>query len=440
VLDCGARGDGVADDTAAQRAALAAVNRGGTVSWPQTGKCYRTTDSLAVLRPMTLSGNGTICWTRTRKPGFTARIGGLVFDGLVLAGPQHAAYHFSENAIDIAGAFRPGAAPGYIENITIRNCTIRNWGDTGILINYVRNITLANNRLDGFVYAGMGLASVSDVRITGNEIRDVNGKGVPDAYGLYISRASNDRGDLVSQPRSTNVIVRDNRSYDIPTSQAYDTHGGQDIVFENNQATRTGSGIAVGGSRNSAGEYVYAPLNVTVRGNVADSGVTDGSRIYGITFTGTPTQAATGLIANNRVTGYGKASVTTGAINIVYTSGLTVSGNVVRDPSPIGIFLGGENRDLTVSDNEVTGPWTDSADVGAAVGLRMVGSNNSVTVSNNRFLASGRKAAFSLATKTGIGMRFSTGSGNRVVIQGNRTDGTLPFYDEAGGVVTSRAP
>lgn len=437
VLKCGAKGDGVSDDTRAEQAAVKAAARNGEVVWPATRGCYRTADTIVVSKSITLSGPGTICWVSVGKPGFTSSVGEVTFDKLALKGPGYSTFVSNENGIEIHGAFHSSAAPGDIEEIVVKDCTILDWGDTGILVAYARGIQIKNNTLKNLVYAGIGLLSTSNAAVNGNTVSNVTAEGTPgkNAYGIYISRSSADSANLVSQPRSAEITISDNAVYDVPTWEAYDTHAGQKITFSGNKSQRTRFGIAIGSSANALGVYSYAPLDVTVSGNAVDSGVSDGSAAYGISFTGCRGDAATGSIVQNTVEGFGFADAVSGAINLSYTKELVVRDNVVRDPSPTGIFLGGGNYDLSVVHNTIIGPWTNSPKIGEAIGLGAVGDNNTAIISENSFLRGRKGALFLLTTKSGLGMRFSKGKNNRIVLDANVSDASTPVYDPSGAVV-----
>jgi hypothetical protein len=442
VLDCGAWGDGATDDANAEQAAIAAVAANGRLTWPSAAGCYLTRATLIVAKPLTLTGRGKICWSTVGKAGFSVTSGGVVFDGLTLNGPQDAAYHGGEDGIDARGTFHTGAAPDYIANVTVKNCVLANWGDTGLLTAFVSKLTVTGNTLRNMVYAGVALQSVSHAEIRDNVVNDVSGADTPNhnAYGIYISRASGDTGNLTSQPRSDDVIVSSNRIDGVPTWEGLDTHAGTNVVFSDNTVTRARFGIGVGSSTDNNGIYTYAPLNVSVTGNHVDSGVTDGSAAYGLSFEGCSTEMATGLMKDNTAIGFGLSGAISGAVNIGQTRNLVVSGNIVRDPSPTGIFLSSDNDHLTLSDNLVIGPWTNEAGVGEAIGIRSVGNNNVVAIMGNRFQRSDKRATYLLTTPSGLGMRFSSGTGNRVTLGTNQSDATSYMYDQAGAVISGASP
>lgn len=435
VLDCGARGDGETDDAGAEQAALSTVATGGIVAWP-AARCYRTTTTLLVERSLTLSGPGQLCWSRQDYPGIKVTAGDVTFERLSLLGPQYAAYHSGETGIDISGTFHPGSAPGYIGNVVIRNCTVANWGDTGVLMTYVDGFSYSGNAVKRAVYAGIGLQSVRHGEVKNNNIAEITGSGTPgnNAYGVYVSRSSNDAGNLVSQPRSTDVTLSGNTVDRVLTWSGLDTHGGERIKFLNNKVTNTEFGIAVGSSRDSAGGYAYAPHDAVVSGNSLDAGTVTGHAAYGITVTGAETDLATASVSYNTVTGFGPGDQPTGAANLGETKGVVFSHNLIRDPSPYGIFLAGENHDLSVTDNTVVDPWTDSAKVGSAVGLRSVGNNNTVYIARNSFRRDGRQARYLLSTESGLVFYFSTGTGNRVTLDNNQSDVSMKIYDQAKAI------
>lgn len=433
VSDCGARGDGAADDTAAQQAALNAAPSGGAVTWPKTGDCYRTTAALSVNRPVALSGDGTIC---AKTPGiglFSVSGSKVTFDGLTLAGPKSVTYRGNETAIRASGVFTPGKAPQNIKDFTARNLIISDFGGTGIQLLYVDGFLISNNKVHDICFAGVEGLSVLHGTIRDNVISGISANGSPglNAYGIALTRYTDDSGELVSQPRSAYVTVSGNRISDIPTWEGLDTHSGDHISFDRNTVTNTFFGISVGSSRGAGqGEYLYAPLQVTVTANRLDSGVTDGSRGTGIPFTGAPGQNASGAVTGNTVIGYGHAATAAdGAILTYYTDALAITENMIVNPSPNGIAMVTGSRGTIVARNTITDPFTDVAAVGGVQGIFTTGDNNSLQIENNRIMRAGKAAAYLLTSPSGAAIRLGSGKNNSADIGSNQTDATFPLLN-----------
>jgi len=443
VLQGGAKGDGSTDDTARIQACLAALPNGGNLvfPWGSTGTYYLT-NALTITKGVRITSpvGATIKQTVAGKKTFYVTASNVSFDGLILDGYQKATWNVLEDLILVSGTFNAGLAPTYISNFSIKNCKFLNFGSAAVHIQYASNIIVDNNTIDGGVYIGVGLDSCSYFTISNNLISDISGTGVPvlNAYGIYASRLTDDSGELVSQPRSQYGTITGNVVRKVPTWEGLDTHGGDNIVFTGNTVYQCKFGIAVGGSKNSAGSYAYAPTNCTVSGNVVNSAVTDGTAQYGIAFSGASgAEYATGSISGNTVTGYGDStSSTIPAIFLSITKGVSVSGNSVYYPGAVGIY-GLTNIACSIVGNSILDPWTNTLAVGDAVGIRIGGDNNSVHISGNSIMHFDKAATYLLTTATGKGIRYDNGgSGNSGTIGNFLTNATTPVVD-GDGILTA---
>lgn len=433
VTNCGARGDGRTDDTHAEWAALLAVPTGGRITWPESRGCYRTSASLTVAKSVSLSGPGTICAIMSAAL-FQVRSSNVSFAGLKLTGAQSAIYRAAENAILATGEFRPGRAPQFITDLSIRNLVIRHFGAAAIQADYVRDFTFTNNIIQDLPYGGIVVLSGIGGEISGNRVSQISGAGAPgsDAYGIMVSRETQDAGELVSQPRSADIRIQDNVVDGIPTWAGLNTHSGQNIVFHRNTIRNTYFGIAVGASRSAAHtEYLYAPLNITVSDNNLDSTVTDGSRATGISFTGAVKEMATGTITGNTVKGYGHATTAAdGAILAYSTANLVIRHNIVERPSPNGVALTGNNRDTNISENTISDSFTNADAVGAVHGIYTTGDDNESHIYGNTIRDTGAmKARFRLVTGSGGALRLAPGRHNSVLLGENPSNATLPLIN-----------
>jgi len=442
VTFCGARGDGVADDTEAEQLALSLATMGGNVIWPISAGCYRTTATLSVNRSLTLKGRGKVCGKTPGISLFSVTASKVTFDGLALTGPQSAIYHGGEHAVLANGIFHPGKAPQNIVNFIARNLIISSFGGAGVELRYVDGFEIAGNEIHDMCYAGIEGLSVQHGSITDNVVSNVSGRGSPgeNAYGIVLSRYTDDSGELISQPRSANVKVSNNRISDIPTWEGLDTHAGSHISFIGNTVSNSFYGISVGSSRagGHAG-YVYAPLEITVFGNRLDSGVVDGSRGSGIPFTGTPTEDATGTIAGNSIVGYGNAATAAdGAIRTYYTKGLAITDNVIVNPSPNGIAMVNGSSGTIITRNTIRDPFTNAASVGSVQGIYTTGDNNSPVIESNRIMHAGKVANYLLNSPSGAAIRLGPGHENVFIIGSNNTNATFPLLNPGNTPVRRR--
>lgn len=392
VLDYGAAGDGVTDDTAHIQAAItAAVAVGGTVLVPSG--TYKITDALTVTGAATITGTGTIHQVTSGKHGFNVSASGVTIDGLTLTGCNTTAvYTYSENAVH---AFGPSAAAA-ISNLTFRDLTISGWGDYGVQLKWVTDYQVVGCTITNVGYAGVSTLSALRGVIADNRIDSIEPGFVGDCYGIALSRWEVD--SLVTDPLSSDAVIRGNIISNI-SWEGIDTHGGQRITIANNVLLDCGRAIAIVGQDASGQVTTWAAKDVAVTGNVIDSLHTDGSIEAGITFAGAPgatgsdpaVDYATGVIANNVIRGHGNQdSGIIGAIQCRNTKGLVISGNVIEEPSPYGVHMHYDNLGFVVTGNTIVDAWSTDLAQPAAIALRSA--NNKGLVAGN-VLRRGTKTA-----------------------------------------------
>jgi len=430
----GAVGDGSTDDTAAIQAVINAAAAGTGILFPKTSSYFKITDALTISKALTIYGAGTVTQATQNVAGFVVTASNVTFDGITINGAQSATYHSAENAIYAHGTFSAGIAPTYITNFTAKNLTISGWGAAGIEADYINGFKIINNTISTLPYAGIAVLSGLDGDISGNSISSISGAGVSgsNAYGILMSRASSDAGNLTSQPRSVKITVTNNRIKNITTWVAIDTHAGAYITIANNIIANTYYGITAGSSKDSGGiNYVYAPLGISIVGNVLDSTVSDGSMGNGISLTGSATEFATGTIIGNIVQAYGTAtSANDGAVLAYNTIGMTISGNVIKEPSPNGIYLTQNNYGATISGNAIMDVWTNSVPVGGVNGIVTPGADhNELFIGDNSFRQVTKAATYLLTTATGVAIRLGAGTGNITSLGLNGSDATTYLVD-----------
>lgn len=158
-----------------------------------------------------------------------------------------------------------GTAKDPIENLTIRDCTIRGF-ETGIEVRHVKNLTIEGCTIDDSTYAGILVISGIGGRISDNVIRKV-GYYTPldtvnenNAYGIALTRIATT--DFVTDPATSDFVVDSNTVEDVPYWHCLDTHAGQDITFSHNITRRCPRPIFI-----TVDGIDSQPRRVTVSGN-----------------------------------------------------------------------------------------------------------------------------------------------------------------------------
>lgn len=401
----GAKGDGITDDTAAIVAAIAAVPDFGTVLFPAPASFYKITAPLVVNHPVTLKGDkATLRQVTPNKQVIRVTANQVHVHGLALEGIQFATGAALERGIEVIGT--NAASP--IRDVSVTDCSFGNLGFYGIYLEFVDGFFIENNNMENLYYAGIMVLSGKNGRIVSNRIKNV--VAAPNAYGIALTRTELD--SLVDAPPTTDVVIANNVVTDIPNWEAYDTHGGRRLVFANNVARNVKMGIQIGASDDSTNNPAFAPLDITVVGNVLDSGKIDGSTSYGIAFTGAAgtlgnsKEKATGTITSNVIRNFGSStSNLSTAMYLRDTDGVSVVGNTIVEPATIGINVYHDNTALNIIGNTIIDPWSETPSNGFAPAVALRAEYNQVRVDGNSFLK-GLKLAPS------------------VLVEGVRVDGT----------------
>lgn len=317
-----------------------------------------------------------------------------------------------------------GTAADPIDHLAIIGTGV-NWASIsgmsahGILTEHTTNLTIDNVVVDDCAYAGIMLLSALDFRVENNRISNITraGGGLILAYGIAISRDST--VSLAVAPLSGRGQVNDNVVTGVPTWEGFDTHGGFDITYARNKAYGCKTGFAMVTALNTSGVSTYAPQNVKLLDNHADSQVTDGSASAGYIFTGAGTansvvQYATGEIRGNTAVGHGEDSSALGAGYQFYvTKGLVVSNNRAVGCSRSGYLAYYQNVGTAMSGNVAEDVWTNAG--ATAAFLNVADIHNTIKLSGN-VLVRGTKTATVVNSR---GLTVGTPTGNVIVDQGN---------------------
>lgn len=267
VLDFGAVGNGVADDTTAIQAAI--DSNATSVFFPQG--TYKITATLNVTSKMLIQGaKAKIDASTSNFYALNITASDVTVDGLEIKGAGNSVYDTNGRLIAATGTDNgAGNAPTYISNITISNCNLHDAGRGGVYAAFVDNLKVINNIVKDVGYSGIQCFSVKNSLIDGN-IVDTVSPGVLvgasyQAYGIETNRTTS--ADLTQYPQCDNIVVSSNTVSNVSTWEGLDTHGGTNIKFIGNTVTGCSSGIAIVRSIDGGGTQVVATSDIVVSGN-----------------------------------------------------------------------------------------------------------------------------------------------------------------------------
>lgn len=369
LLDYGAVGDGVVDDTTAAQACLtAAVSYGDARVVVSPGKTFMV-DYLTVSGPMKITGGGTIKSTKDAdEPVIKVRSSGVVIDGITIDAdnyvtPYSGATVTQRSCIEVYS--------GVYNAISVQNCTLKNAGRDAVYINSVGGVDfrIENNKMESITRNPVSIIAGSDIHVTGNKIKN---------WGLVgIDLEPNNATDYIFDVEIIGNTL-DNSSNSADTSGAIQptvgssgaTSGFYNVVIIGNtckhyaaSTTRTSSSIRNNGFDEVTiiGNHIYNSLV----GISAGSSTVFGNKIYG---TNSYSKVESSLYA---------------AINV--DSGAVVSANTIDGAGYHGVVVPDGKTDVIVSGNKIQNCGTNSGHYGIYIynGTRCTVSSNSITSSQN---------------------------------------------------------
>lgn len=331
VMDYGAKGDGVTDDTNAFKLAIAGAPAGGTLWVPKTNKFYNIKGSINVNKGIKIVGEGSTLQKSTLGVMFNLQASNITIDNLRIIGPGALVKNTG------VGLYSETAG---LTGLVLQNNYLEGWGD-GIALVRTAGVKIYKNRIYSTQYAGIALTStigsylgagkptVTELRsgqdltdrfsivLDSNTIYDVKGQvgdGSRNGYGITIS----DDGTL--QPAKA-LVVRNWVEY-VNTWECYDTHAGRELYFLDNYCYMSIRGFNLTSDKRYSNKVVdvYAVRNVVVKGpqgpvpsgigvpgdNFSSSGGAKYASLESIVLVDSSANApAAGGIYDNKLFGYG---------------------------------------------------------------------------------------------------------------------------------------
>ena len=403
VKEYGAIGDGVADDTDAINAAIAATTAGQTLFFPKAE--YVVSDEFTLLVPMIVEGrNAVIITTETVVFNFT-ELDGVKFSGLTLVGP---------GGTVASSPTTDGAITGtYSDHVIVKDCDISEFC-TGISITYSDNVRLENNHVYNYLAYGLMLSKTNNFIVTKNTVHDSLATGVTNTYCLSAT------GNATR--RQNNSIISENIFYNNAAWSAFMSHGVEKLIISNNHIYNCRNGIDL-----TNDDYTIA--NVVIEGNYIEGTGTDAydgvnGMNNGIALIASGDADITDiLIRGNIVKGFSRfnsGAQANAQIQLQSVSNAVITGNNLYTHTGVNairtsIWISGESSRVVVNGNIIVSYNT------AGVSLSGITGDGIIVTSNVMSIASGI---------TGVVLSGSTINGLK--IKDNLVSGGGTTYREVG--------
>ncbi|WP_409274623.1 right-handed parallel beta-helix repeat-containing protein [Neobacillus sp. SCS-31] len=322
---------------------------------------------------------------------------------------------------------RGANAANYVQRIVIEDSFIHDIGFYGILAEFADTVTISNTVIRDVGFAGVGGLSVRNMHIDKSHIKSIKPGNKGNAYGVFFSRKGAE-SNVNAHPRSTNSSVTNSIIEDIPLWEALDTHGGENITFNNNTIRNTKVGIAFVNATGKGGKELFGSQKCTAKGNRIE-GIGKG---YGIVVAGTPSENSRGctIEGNHLIEAGQQGNSISGAIQASYTRDLVIKNNTLVNSYANGIHLYTHNQQFAVTGNRVEDVQDSSYKVPSAIAFRS--GNNSGTITGNSLIKKNAKLNAYVSIR---GINITTKTNMKLVIGKNTNNYVLPIAGGTGSHV-----
>ncbi len=288
------------------------------------------------------------------------------------------ATHLAENiGINIRGRWYQRETLGYdlatmqaltdsCSRITIRNCRIDGFGQSGIFADQIINFTAENNKI---FYCGRdGIRMYGCIRSNTNNNTIGNLKPGYDGnypnwnvYGITATRVFGtstipDPNSTIFRP-SENVTMDGNYIYNCHTWKSLDTHGGINIKMVNNHCLNSYIGIGADQAGITTTNGINPVRGLVVSNNILESSnatyMRAGMTLYGHDGIDQAVQDVT--VTGNILKGYGGCD-TDGAISLSNARRVSIVGNQIINPARSGICQALICEDINITGNTIFDP------------------------------------------------------------------------------------
>lgn len=355
--------------------AIAALTAGGEIKFTSASS-YTVIGNWTINKSANIYFNGSTLnfSSDAASQGILATTSNVNFYQPILTGPQYAAHNSTQRAIYAHGTSNAPLAPTYLTNINVYGGKITNWGRTAIKLQYVKNTEITGVNIEDIYFSGISLSSVENFKVHHNWIQDITGVVGSSAYGIAATKETTTGTDATTDPPSKNGSIDHNYVYNVPQWEGIDTHGGGNIIIDDNIVIDCHLGIMMCSVADTDGNQ-HQLKHTKARGNIVVTTLTDPS--YGIADGGNLAGRSEYIeISGNYVSGHGHES---GAIYSAYSTSPIISNNQIYNPGAYGIYLVGSSN-FSVTGNIIDGMKADHAT--ASISVDNVGTPSGIIANN----------------------------------------------------------
>lgn len=379
VLDFGATGDGLTNDTAAVQAA---VDSGAAEVYFPEGTYIVT--SVNITDPVRLFGTGIIKKTTvTGTSMFNIDSDDVEIDGLTFHGASVDTLipttDTADNAIHVSGT----STPTQYTNIKIQNCTINGVAGFGIRIDYALNVWILNNTISYCGYAGVTLLSVIHGVIDNNRISNIDSAaGSLNWYGISITRDATQT--TANSARPANCVITNNVVWSVPQWTGIDIHAAFKCVVDSNQVYFCQNGMYAQYDDSSA-TYKQPSENVIFSNNIVEGNPAAADSALGIASLGLAGMPNLDIIIiGNQIINGGGFGTNNGALCVTETKTCIVSDNIVKNSWRSGFSINGSCDNIVFESNQFNGIQPDGSGSSTVYGFLTNTAMTNVVLRNNR--------------------------------------------------------
>lgn len=350
IMDYGAVGDGIADDTSAIQVAL---NSGAKSVYVPSGTYLIT--ALTITSEMVVYGEGKLIRNAVAySPMINITSSNVEIDGLKFDGAGAGSTIVTGNSAEVAVQATGTNSTAQITNIKIRNTVIDGVAGVGIRCDYANNCIIGSNIILNCGYAGVLCLSIIDSVITKNRINNINAaSGVVNWYGITLTR--DPTVPTTSSARSANCIVTENIVSNVVQWTGIDFHAANKCVISNNNVYYCKDGIYAQYDSSSA-PFKQPSEDILITDNLVEGRPTALENALGIASIGLaamPNQRI--VISDNLLIGAGSYADANGALYITSTNHAEVKDNTLEKCIRVGISISGTSQHCTIASNKING-------------------------------------------------------------------------------------